>query len=239
MKKIIAINSEKAADFKLKKIYDKIFAFSRKGILANEVNINPFLMDKERDMRKGVSLIVKPKEEVLEKIKEKIEELKKAEPGQYYYDLNDLHFTVYSIQRVSPDFVFNEDNISKFKKIFKKYFQDKNKFKIRINGITANKSAVMLQGFVGGKHLKIRKGLKKVLEKSELPYNNKFMSTIAHSCISRYKEKLKKPAQFVQNIEKNRDVDLGEFEVDKILFVHHDYFNSKDKTEVIAEYKLA
>ncbi|GET28313.1 hypothetical protein [Prolixibacter sp. SD074] len=80
----------------LKKHYHQLYTESidkiqDKGVVTDE------LLDDPSDDRRGITLLIRPRDEVKERIRGWLQVMQKEEPGQYYYPTSDLHITLLSV----------------------------------------------------------------------------------------------------------------------------------------------
>ena len=80
----------------LKAHYRKLYVESLEMITADRYELDT-LIDSKDDRRFGITLVIRPSDEVKEAIQSFLEALKKVEPYQYYYPSSDIHITVMSI----------------------------------------------------------------------------------------------------------------------------------------------
>ncbi len=87
----------------LKKHYDILYTDSILKIQKD----NYILDDKiyaTSDLRRGITLIIRPSQEVKKNIQLFLDEIKTIEPDQYFYPNSDIHITVLSIISCDPNF---------------------------------------------------------------------------------------------------------------------------------------
>ena len=218
----------------LQESYDVMWNSSKESLLNNEINIDINLSNLEKDKRFGLTVLI-PLGDIFLKV---INQLKEIEPEQYFYPATDTHITIIDFIGASEEVVFDEEQIKIYKKILDEVLKDFSKFNLEFKGLTASKGAVMVQGFFNDELQKLRERLREEVNGRGIELKERYKVGTAHSTIIRFKKKLQNPKALVNKIEKMRDIDLGTFEVKKILFVLHDWYNLKDKTKILAEYEL-
>src|SRR3989338_2623024 len=220
----------------LQEKYDEIFNSSKSSILNNDIDIDANLSNIADDKRLGLTVLI-PLGDIFQKV---IDQLKQVEPEQYYYPATDAHITVIDFIGGSEDFIFDEKQVEAYKEILEKVLREFSKFNIKFKGLTAGKGAVMAQGFSDDTLQKLRAKLREEVNKQGIELKERYKKVVtAHSTIMRFKKKIQNPEALVNKIEELRNSDLSTFEVKKILFVLHDWYNSKEKTKTLAEYNLA
>lgn len=226
--------------YNLKDHYNKLFLETKQLVLTDNFEIDN-LIDYKNDNRYGVTLLIIPSAEVKENIQQFLTELKKVEPNQYYYRDSDIHITIMSIISCYDGFSLKNVNIEDYIKVIKKSIENIKVFTINFNGITASKSAIMLQGFPSNNSLNIiRDNLRHnfnltVLEKT---IDKRYPIKTAHSTVVRFKEKVKNINEFLEIIEKYRNSFFGEFEVNDTVFVSNDWYLKTEKLKFIDKFKL-
>lgn len=222
----------------LQERYNEIWSSSKEFISSNNIEIDTNLSNIKKDKRFGLTVLAAIKGDVLNNFLEIINQLKEIEPNQYYYPPTDIHITILDFLSCSEDFVFDKNQVELYKKITKKIIQNFPKFNIKFKGLTASKGAVMVQGFFGDELQKLRDSLREEVNKSGIELKEKYKVRTSHSTVVRFKEKLQNPEELVTKIEGLRNFNFGVFEVKKIQFVLHDWYNLKEKTKILAEYEL-
>lgn len=223
----------------LQEKYDEIWNSSKEDILNNNIYIDSNLSNIENDKRLGLTVLIQIKGEVLNKFLEIINQLKEIEPEQYYYPSTDMHITVIDFIGASEDFVFDENKVEIYKKVLDKILKDFSRFNIEFKGLTASKGAIMIQGFFDDIFQELREKLREEVNKQGIELKERYKEVkIAHSTITRFKQKLQNPEKLVNKIEELKNFDFGTFEVKKILFVVHDWYNLNKKTKILGEYEL-
>lgn len=216
--------------------YNEIWDSSKKDLLTNNIDVDEHLFDLEKDKRRGLTVLIPLKGECLDKMEKIIDQLKEIEPNQYYYPKTDIHITVLDIISASDDFRFDRKQAAIYKEILDNCLSKFSKFTIQFRGLTASKSAVMVQGFYDQALPKLREMLREEIKEQGVGLKERYKIKTAHLTIARFKQKLQNPDKLVKKIEKNRKYEFGLFVVKKILFVLHGWYNCREKTRVLGEY---
>jgi 2'-5' RNA ligase len=222
----------------LQKHYDKIWDDSKDAILKNKISLDPSLYNLSKDVRQGLTLITPLNHKVSGKIAKIMKLLKNIEPEQYYYPFENMHITTLNLTPFTKDFVFDKKQCEAFNKVFKKAFIGIKPFNVKLKGITSSKGAVIIQGFYKDAFQKIREDIRREAQKQGVSLNEDYERKTAHSTIIRFRKKLRSPKDFVNQIEKHRNTDLGTVRIDKVLLVLTDWYNRKEKKTIIATYQL-
>ena len=224
----------------LKEHYSELYKESVKKISSGKYEIDN-LIDSKSNKRFGITLLVRPSNEVKAKIEKLTIELKKAEPNQYYYPNSDIHITVMSIISCYDDFNIENIELSKYIELIKKCLPNKKNIEINFKGLTASNSCIMLQGFMNNNVLnEIRDNLRFEFKKSELEQslNKRYSIQTAHSTIVRFRNHLNEKENFLKIIDKYADFNFGTFEIKKIELVYNDWYQRKELVKKLYEFKI-
>ena len=103
------------------------------GILKiknKEEKIDEYLNNRE-DRRMGLTLIIRPSEQIKEKIIKIEKEIQKVEPSQYFYKNYQYHITLMDFTTARQDFMYSKEQIKKYTKIVEDVLKNIKKFKIQ------------------------------------------------------------------------------------------------------------
>lgn len=220
--------------------YNQLFETSAATIAAGKYSIDLELKN-ESDSRFGITLLIRPNEEIKANIQNFIGELKKVEPEQYFYPESDIHITVMSIISCSQDFALNQISPKEYIEIICRSLVDVEKIKIHYKGVTASPSALMIQGFPSDETLNnLRNKLRENFKNSGLQQSmdTRYSIFTAHSTIMRFQEKLHNPKKLIEIAQKFRDYDFGEFDVKNLELVYNDWYQRKSTTKVLGDFGL-
>ncbi|WJS94335.1 AKAP7 2'5' RNA ligase-like domain-containing protein [Flavobacterium johnsoniae] len=220
--------------------YNKLYETSAATIAAGKYSIDLELKN-ESDSRFGITLLIRPNDEIKANIQHFINELKKVEPEQYFYPESDIHITVMSIISCSENFTLNQISPKEYIEIICRSLVDVEKIKIHYKGVTASPSALMIQGFPSDETLNnLRNKLRENFKNSGLQQSmdSRYSIFTAHSTIMRFQEKLQNPKKLIETAEKFRDYDFGEFDVTNLELVYNDWYQRKNTTKVLGDFGL-
>lgn len=224
----------------LTKHYNQLYQTSSEIISAGKYSIDSELKN-ESDSRFGITLLIRPNDEIKANIQLFINELKKAEPEQYFYPDTDIHITVMSIISCSDKFTLNQILPNEYIEVICRSLVDVEKIKIHYKGITASPAAIMIQGFPSDETLhNLRNRLRENFKNSGLQQSidGRYEISTAHSTIMRFQEKLHNPKKLIEVAEKFRDYDFGEFEVKNLELVYNDWYQRQSTTRVLGDFGL-
>ncbi|UWY27951.1 AKAP7 2'5' RNA ligase-like domain-containing protein [Flavobacterium sp. TR2] len=220
--------------------YNQLYKTSSEIISAGKYAIDSELKN-ESDSRFGITLLIRPNDEIIANIQTFINELKKAEPEQYFYPDSDIHITVMSIISCSENFTLNQISPNEYIEVICRSLVEVDKIKIHYQGITVSPSAIMIQGFPSDETLNnLRNRLRENFKKSGLQQSidSRYEISTAHSTVMRFQEKLQNPKKLIEIAEKFRDYDFGTFEVKNLELVYNDWYQRKNTTRVLGDFGL-
>ena len=220
--------------------YDQLYKTSSEIISTGKYSIDSELKN-ESDSRFGITLLIRPNDEIKANIHSFLNELRKAEPEQYFYPDSDIHITVMSIISCSSDFTLNQISAKEYIEVICRSLVDVEKIQIHFKGITASPSALMIQGFPSDETLNnLRNRLRENFKNSGLQQSidSRYSISTAHSTVMRFQEKLHDPKKLIETAEKFRDYDFGEFEVKNLELVYNDWYQRKSTTRVLGDFGL-
>ncbi|MCI9844531.1 2'-5' RNA ligase family protein [Flavobacterium pectinovorum] len=220
--------------------YNALFKKSSELILSENYTIDSKISD-DSDKRFGLTLLVRPNNEIKANIQSFLKELKKTEPNQYYYPNSDIHITIMSIISCYEGFSLDKFNMSEYVEIIEKSLVDVNEIEIDYQGITLSPSAVMIQGFPSDNSLNVlRDKLRDNFKNSSLTQSidSRYSIVTAHSTVMRFQKKLENPKKLIEVIEKFRTHNFGKFTAEKIELVFNDWYQRERKTTTLCDLYL-
>lgn len=224
----------------LQEQYNQLFQESSKAISEGNFIIDSQIND-ALDSRFGITLLIRPSDEIKAQIQLLLNELRAIDSLQYYYPNSDIHITLMSIISCYEGFTLNKIRIEKYVEIIQKSLLEVDKIKIDLKGVTASPSAIMIQGFPTDESLNnLRDKLRENFKNSNLQQSidSRYTISTAHSTVMRFQEKLDNPEKMIAVVAKFRDHDFGEFTVNKLELVYNDWYQRKSNTIDLADFYL-
>lgn len=225
---------------KLKEHYNSLYQSALKKITYDNYILDP-LLDSTNDNRFGITLLIRPPDEVKNAIQKFLNELKTIDANQYYYADTDIHVTILSIISCYNGFKLEDINISEYNTLIKQSLLDTKNIEIEFKGITASPSCLLIQGFMINKSLNnLRNTLRKKFKNSTLQQSidKRYAIQTAHSTVVRFKEKLINKFEFLNIMEEYRNHDFGTFKVNKIELVYNDWYQRAKFVEKLSEFDI-
>lgn len=220
--------------------YNQLYKKSSEAILAGNYILDPQI-NKESDYRFGITVLIRPDDTVKANIQLFLEALKEVEPTQYYYPDSDIHITVMSLISCSEEFRLDQISPNDYIEVICKSLINLDSIKIKLKGVTASPSALMIQGFPTDESLhNLRNKLREDFKNSTLQQtiDSRYTISTAHSTVMRFQEELQHPEKFIRVVEKFRDFDFGEFTVENLELVYNDWYQRKTNTIHLADFRI-
>jgi len=224
----------------LKKHYDNLYKNTLQKITKDDYLLDDQILN-PADTRRGITLIIRPSQEVKENIQLFLNEIKTIEPNQYYYPNSDIHITVLSIISCEPDFNLNSIHIPDYIKVIKESLLKIEDLEINFQGITASPSAIMIQGFTNLNILdSIRTKLRSNFHNSRLQQSidQRYSIATAHTTVMRFQNKFKNKELLLEKIEKYRNFNFGTFKPNSIELVYNDWYQKVENVKTIQLFKI-
>lgn len=222
----------------LNNLYEEMWFSALEKFKENQFSLDQQMDDKD-DLRRGITLLLRPCDKVKKKISDFLQEVRSIEPYQYYYPLSDIHITVMSIIPCCAGFKLEDINVPNYLKVVQESFETLKKDYIRFKGITASPSCIMIKGFPENNQLnQLRDNLRKNFSRSNLQsaLDKRYEIQAAHATVIRFKAGLNNKTKFLQISEKYRKHDFGTFEADNFELVFNDWYQKKINTRVLQQF---
>lgn len=220
--------------------YDSLYRTAVHEI-NNERLVVDSMLDSESDERRGITLLIRPDDEVKEEISRFLSVLEDIEPDQYYYPESDFHITVMSLISCYDGFSYDQIDLLRYAEIVKESIADVGVLGFDFKGITASPSCVMIQGFPAGTGLNIlRDRLRENFRNSDLEQSldKRYKLQTAHSTVVRFRKPLVNKRRFLKVLEAYRDCNFGTFRADALELVYNDWYQKAKLVEKLHTFSL-
>ncbi len=219
--------------------YDQMWKTAAPRVRRGETDAGPIIED-DTHKAYGLTLIARLHPDLSERIAAFLDEIQKAEPGQYYYPITDMHLTIMTLVSYDLGFRPEEEDISIYRLRIQQALQGTLNFEVHFRGVTASNSTVLLQGFPQDAQLqslrdRFRSSFKKLGSQA---VGHRYQTITAHSTVIRFSEALRKPVRFYEFLQKNRNLDFGKCIIDTLELVVNDRCLRKEETQILGRYKL-
>lgn len=222
-------------------IYKQLWNEATAAFARNRLQTDRHLLDKAKDLRRSVTLALRPSICVQAKVDQLLSRLAAVAPGQYFYQAEELHVTVLSI--ISGTELWRKEmrQLAASRAIIKDVLSRQTSFAIRFRGVTASPGAVMIQGFSVNNALnQMRDELRAAFAQNGLAsqLDRRYKINTAHLTIMRFAQVQTDCKKLATLLAENRETDFGETMVDRIQLVWSDWYASAGTTRTLQEYRL-
>ena len=223
----------------------EIYAFLWNAALPafreGHVQIDPHLENRDEDLRRGLTLVLRPGTEIARNALHFLEKLREIEPEQHFYQAEEFHITVLSLLTVSPNSKSSAENLGLYEKAIASAARSCREFKLEFHGITASTDSVMIQGFPADDALnqlrdRIRHDFQAIGLDGE--FDQRYRRQAAHMTVVRFRKPLQNRAAFCNFLQEMRDAPFGDMQVQAVQLVENDWYMSSSKVRLLREYQL-
>jgi 2'-5' RNA ligase len=220
--------------------YTNLFTESCEKI-SNDNYVIDTQIDNLNDNRLGITLLIRPTEEIKNSIQLFLNELKKVDASQYYYPNSDIHITVMSIISCYDGFDISNITQQDYIAVINKCITGLNKSVIKLQGITASPSAVMVQGFPSDTSINdLRDNLRLAFKQTTLEQSidQRYSLFTAHLTVVRFRNPINNKDLFLKLLHKYRDYNFGKFEIKKLELVQNDWYQSANLVKNLFDFNI-
>lgn len=217
--------------------YKQLWANALARFQKNEFEYDPLIED-ANDQRFGLTIIIRPGQEVKASIEAMLNALRQIEPDQYYYPSDDMHVTVLSVISCYNGFTRQSYLPKDYLKVIERSLPDIRRFKMHFQGITASPGCIMVQGYPEGMLNLLRTNLRNNFKNTGLQtsFDKRYRLEVAHSTVVRLRHKITDNKKFIDLLEHYRRHEFGTSMANEIEFVFNDWYLQKQKVETIAKF---
>jgi 2'-5' RNA ligase len=220
--------------------YTNLFTESCEKI-SNDNYVIDTQIDDLSDNRFGITLLIRPTEEIKNSIQLFLDELKEVDASQYYYPNSDIHITVMSIISCYDGFNLSNITLQDYVAIINKCVTNLNQSEINLYGITASPSAVMIQGFPSDTSINdLRNCLRTAFKQTTLEQSidKRYSLFTTHLTVARFRKPINNKDLFLKVLHKYRDYNFGKFEIKNLELVHNDWYQRADFVKILSDFNI-
>jgi 2'-5' RNA ligase len=222
-------------------IYEQLWREAVAAFERGEPLLDPHLPGKTNDWRRGVTLALRPSAAVLARAKAFSDRLAADFPGQYVYQLEELHVTVLAI--ISGSALWRQEfrQLATYRAIVREVLRRHHSFKLDFRGITASPGAVMIQGFpldeglanlrADLRHSFVRAGFGRALDR-------RYAISAAHITTMRFCQAQADWPRLAAWLQEFRTTDFGEMDVPTLQLIWGDWYASAKTMRILEAYPL-
>lgn len=199
------------------------------------------LIDSLDDHRFGITLLIRPSDEVLGSIQQFLEKIKRIDADHHFYPNSDVHVTVMPIISCYDGFEQEQINPLEYIELMRECLRDIPCFGIQFQGITASPSCIMIKGFPLDKTLdRIRDRLREAFKNSPLEQSldKRYPLQTAHSTVIRFKVPVKQPLKMLTELAEYMNHEFGISSITEMELVFNDWYQRGKWVKVLSRFKL-
>ncbi len=222
-------------------IYDRLWEDARAAFRQGQVKLDPYLRDRASDLRRGMTLIVRPADDVIARLADLLDRLRALVPGQHCYRPDELHLTLLALINAVPDFDLDAVPLDAYRAVLDDLLPRVRPFDLCFTGVSASPDTVFACGHSPDGALNaLRDALRERLTAAGLggTLDRRYRIVTAHSTILRFQSAPAHLPRLVEYLESVRSLDLGAFTVREIEWVTNDWYLSHDRVRVLGRYAL-
>lgn len=224
----------------LMQLYDNMFNQSIGQISRGDIEIDRQI-DDDSDRRRGLTLLIRPNDEIKASVEAFQDELIKIDGGQYYQPPSDQHVTALSIISCYEGFDLNEIQIRDYEDIISQSLNDIPSTMLKFKGITASREAVLIQGFPMCEGLEIlRDRLRSNFRSSDLQQSidSRYRLATAHMTSVRFRRELRSPAKFSGILQDYRVAEFGVMNIKSLELVYNDWYQNSNIVKTLRRFTI-
>ncbi|HEX5690048.1 MAG TPA: 2'-5' RNA ligase family protein [Roseiflexaceae bacterium] len=221
--------------------YEALWQAALPRVRQGDIDVDQRLARKERDQRRGLTVIARLAPDIVARIGELLQALAVVEPRQYYYPQADLHLTVLSLFTATEQYQSHLDRLDDYRDAVASALRSTPSFAVDMVGITVAPGAVLLQGFpTDGTLNKARDRLREALigRGLDTSLDQRYRLVTAHSTLVRFAAPLAAPEQFADALTAYRYTSFGRSVIASLDLVLNDWYMSSDTLTQIAAFQL-
>jgi 2'-5' RNA ligase len=223
------------------RIYDQLWSEAMMAFELGQPKIDPHLLDKANDRRRGLSLVFRLPTTVQARVKIFLDQLAADFPGQYFYQPEELHVTIVTLISATELWPQEIGDLEAFRAILGEVLSHHPPFKIEFRGVTAAPNAVMIQGFTVDDTLeKIRAELRRVFVARGFSnrLDRRYANAAAHVTAMRFCQPDSDWKHLASILKTKRQMPFGEIQVETLQLVLGDWYASANTAQTLQEFQL-
>ena len=222
-------------------IYEQLWREAMTAFELGQPQVDPHLLDKANDRRRGVSLSFWLPPVIQARIKEFLDQLAADFPGQYFYQPAELHVTIVTLISATEQWDQEFGDVASFQAILREVLGRHPPFQLEFRGVTAAPNAVLIQGFTTDETLEnIRRDLRRTFIERGFPnrLDRRYPNSAAHVTAMRFRKPDSDWHRLAGILKANRQTPFGVMQVDKLQLIWGDWYASANRVQVLEEFEL-
>jgi 2'-5' RNA ligase len=224
------------------RIYEQLWSEAMEAFELGQPQLDPHLLDKANDLRRGVSLSFWLPPSIRDRIKNFLDPLAADFPGQYFYQPEELHVTIVTLISATQHWQQEFGDVDSFRSILREVLTRHPPFKVEFRGVTAAPNAVLIQGFPIGNTLEnIRADLRRTFVERGFAnrLDRRYPNSAAHVTAMRFCKPDSDWKRLAEILRASRQTGFGTMEVNALQLLWGDWYASADRVRLLEEFPLA
>lgn len=216
--------------------YDAMWDRAFSAVASGDIDCDSHLRG-GRDLRRGLTLIMRPSPALQTRFDSVLNRLACSEPQQYRYPAADMHMTILSLFTVTENPAPQLLRLTDYRAAVSAALEGIEGFDIDFAGITMSRGAVLAQGFPRGLALEtLRERLRVQLRDKGLDasLDQRYRLLTAHTTLFRFVAPFQDAKRFTALLASMRDEPLGHMRVSEVELVINDWYMSSNSVERVA-----
>lgn len=212
---------------RLAELYQKIDQRGKRALTSGHIEIDPYLAKQSVDDRYGLSLILHLPAHVTRNITFILQQFRPWQEELYFYPAMDMHITVMDLVGAHSRFSCSAATWQHYIRVITGLAKQIPPIGICLAGLITSPAALLVKGTYSPGLTTFRQRLRQVIPQAGLPLVERYPTISGHVTVARYVAALPDLVQFLQVLANNQAVSLGDFTVDKVELVIHDWYNHR------------
>ena len=221
--------------------YERLWRKTSGLLKSGGIQIDPHLLDKTSDSRRGVTLVARPEPSVCRQVGKLLREAAAIYPRQHFYKLSELHVTVMAIIPGSESWREEIHRLPACQAALGNVLKNGRPFSVHFRGVTVSPDAVMIQGVpTDGTLTRIRNQLRDAFAAAGLGENldRRYKTVTAHLTVMRFSKPEADWQRLLDFLRAHRETDFGEIHFQKLQLIWSNWYASAGVVRVLREYPL-
>ena len=223
------------------KIYEQLWNKTAAALKTGGLRVDPLLREKNRDPRRGATLVARPDAGVRNRVKTFLREAAAICPGQHVYQPAELHMTVLAVIPGSESWRKYVHRLPVCWTVLDKVLKNCRAFSVKFRGVTVSPEAVLVQGFPQDDDLaRLRDGLRSAMRERGVGENldRRYKIAAAHLTVMRFSNPKADWNRLLDFLQAHRETDFGETRFRSLQLIWSDWCASAKTVRMLGEYAL-
>lgn len=220
--------------------YEQLFIDGIQNLKAERYSLDHALRS-GKDNRFGITLLARPDAHCIDAMESFMTKIRALEPEQYYYPPEDVHVTALTIISAKEGFNLADIHLPDYIQTVQHALTDQYSFTIAFKGLALSPGAILVRGMTSDETLNdCRNKLRSAFKASDL-YNSidcRYIIVTAHATVVRYQQPLQRTQELIDLLTEHEYHYFGTTSVEQLELVYNDWYQRKDKVELLATIPL-